>query len=178
MMEGDIPRTLKVIGNICNIPDRQRSRRFVDERSYLIRFHGKSHDKYILKYYVPMWMRDFFFDPIRSRYLYSTSLVLDECQKAIKHHILDPNPHSHVNFGLVYFFTPTSTSLSGEIPIGKIANATHLLESARNGPDKHELLLFLKYLYEIHWFDIYHRGRGHRDLTNRIVRWVSTTLVG
>ena len=95
-MEGYIRRTLKAIGSICNIPDRQRLRRFVDERSYLIRVHGKLKDKTYLMYYVPMWMRDFFFDPTRSRYLYSTSLVIDECQKAIKHLILDLNPHSYV----------------------------------------------------------------------------------
>jgi len=175
MLEGYIPRTLKAIGNICDIPDRQRLRRFVDERSYLIRVHGKPKDKYVLMYYIPTWMRDFFFDPTRSRYLYSTSLVIDECQRAIKCHILDPDPHPY--YGLTYFFTPTP-KLSGEIPIGNIANATYLLESVRNGPDRHELLLFLEYLSGINWFDIYHGGWGQRDLTNKIVHWVCTTLVG
>jgi hypothetical protein len=135
-------------------------------------------DKYVLSYYVPsLWTCDFFFDPTRSRYLYSTSLIIDECQKAIKHLILDPKPHSYVNCsGLANFFTPTPT-LFGEIPIGNIANATHLLESATNGPDN-ELLLFLEYLSEIHWFDIYNRGEGQRYMTDRIMYWVCTTLVG
>jgi hypothetical protein len=125
----------------------------------------------------PLWTRDFFFDPTRSRYLYSTSLIIDEYQKAIKRFILHPNPHSYVDYGLAYFFTPTPRALSGEIPIGNIANATHLLESATNGPDN-ELLLFLEYLSEIHWFDIYARGPGQRYMTNRIMYWVCTTLVG
>ena len=145
--------------------------------THLIHIHEKSNDKYVLTYNVQMRMCDFFFDPTRSRYLYSTSLIIDECQKAIKHHILDLNPRSHVNYGLVYFFTPTPT-LSGEIPIGNIANATHLLESARNEPDGHPLLLFLEYLSEIYWFDIYHRGQGQRYLTNSIMHWACTTLVG
>jgi len=124
-------------------------------------------------------MRDFFLNPNRSRYLYSTSLVIDECQKIIKHLIFDPNPHFHTSRfdDLLYFFMPTPTP-SGEIPI---ANATHLLESARNGSDRHELLLFLEYLSEIHWFDIYNRDwhrTCERDLTNGIVHWLCTTLVG
>jgi hypothetical protein len=170
--------TLRGIGNTCNILDRQRLRRFVDEHSYLIRTHEKFKDKYVLKYHVPTWAFDFFFDPSRSRYLYSTSLVIDACQKAIKHHIIDPNPHSYGSyFGLVYFFTPVP-STSGEILNGNIANATHLLEGARNGSDRHELLLFLEYLSDTHWFDIYHGSWHQRAVTNRIVHWVCTTLVG
>ena len=178
MMEGYILRTLREIGKICKILDRQPLMRFVDEHSYLIRIHGKPKDKHLLKYYVPTWMRDFFFDPTRSRHLYSTSLVIDECQKAIKHITRDPNAgaHSYVDNGLVPFFKPTPT-LFGEIC--NIAKATHFLESARNGSDRHELLLFLEYLSEIHWFDIYwHGDQGRRDLTDRIVHWVCTTLVG
>jgi hypothetical protein len=80
----------------------------------------------------------------------------------------------HKTDGLVYFFTPTPT-WSGEI---SIANATHLLESATNGSDRHELLLFLEYLSEIHWFGVYHGGWVQRQLTNGIIHWVCTTLVG
>jgi hypothetical protein len=170
--------TLKQIGNICNTPDRQRLRRFVGEHSYLIRTHIKVEDKCVLGYHVPNFLRTFFFDPNRSRYLYSTSLVIDKCQKAITSLIFDPNPDFHNYRALVYFFTLTPTP-SGEIPIGNIANATRLLESARNGSDRHELLLFLKYLSEIHWFDIYNKGWRQRHLTNRIVHWVTyTTHVG
>jgi len=173
-IEGYVSRTLREIGNICNTPDQQRLKRLVDEHSYLIRIPLKVEDKYVLGYHVPIWIRDFFLDPNRSRYLYSTSLVIDECRKAIKSLILDTNPDFHHHDDLVHFFMPMPT-LSGEIPI---ANATRLLESAGNGSDRHELLLFLKYLSEIHWFDIYNRGQAQRHLTNRIVHWVCTALVG
>ena len=176
-IEGCEPRTLKEIGSICNTLDRQRLRRSVDEYPYLIRIPIKVEDKYVLQYSVPHWIRDFFFDPTdRSRYFYSTSLVIDKCQKAIKSLILDPNPDSYDDNGLVYFFVPTPTP-SGEIPTD-IANATCLLEGARNGSDRNELLSFLEYLSEIHWFDTYNRGQGQRYLTNGIVHWVCTTLVG
>jgi hypothetical protein len=132
--------------------------------------------KYVLGYYVPIWLRDFFFDPNGSRYLYSTSLVIDECQKGIKSLILDPNPGLYKTNGLVYFFMPSLTPF-GENFNSNIANATHLLESARNRSDRNALLLFLEYLSEIHWFNIYNKGQACRHLTNAIVHWVCTTLV-
>jgi len=172
-----MPTSLREIGNVChgNTPNRQHLRRFVDEQSYLIPIHTQVKGKYVLGYYVPIWMRDFFLDPNRSQYLYSTSLVVDECRKAIKSLILDPNPDSYKNDGLLYFFTPTPIP-SDETPFANIANATRLLESARNGSDKHDSLLL--FLSEINWFDIYNRGWRQRHLTNRIVYWVCTTLVG
>jgi hypothetical protein len=172
-IEGYVPSSLREIRNMCNTPNRQRLR-FVDE--YLIPIQMKVEDKYVLRYYVSKWLRDFFFDPNRSRYLYSTSLVIEKCQKAIKNLILDSNPDLHTgnNNDLICFFMPTPAP-SGEIPI---ANAIRLLESARNGSDRNELLLFLEHLSGIHWFDIYHSGWGQRQLTNGIVHWVCTTLVG
>jgi hypothetical protein len=175
-IEGYMPSSFRKIENICNTPDRQRLRRFADEHSYLIPTLIKVKGKYVLGYSVPIWMRDFFFDPNRSRHLYSTSLVIDECQQAIETHILDPNFDPDKNHGLVDFFTQALT-LSSDISISNIANATHLLESATNGSDQQELLLFLEYLSEIRWFDIYHKGWGQRLLANRIARWVCTTLV-
>ena len=172
-----MPRSLREIGDIYNIPDRQRLRRLVDERSNLIHIHTRVEAKYVLQYSVPNWLRDFFFDPNRSRSLYSTSLVIDNCQKAIKSCILDPNPGFDKIRSLVYFFMPTLRRPSGEIPIDNIANATRLLESARSGTDRHELLLFLNYLSEIHWFDIYNRDWSGRHFTNGIMHWVCTTLV-
>ena len=157
--------------------DQQRSR-CVDEHSYLIRIHRKVKDKYVLGYYVSVWLRDFFIDPNRSRDLYSTSLVIDKCQKAINNLVLASNPRFYNNLNsLKYFFKPTPTP-PGEIPIDNIANATRLLESARNGSDRNELLLFLQYLSEIHWSDIYNRGGEQRHLTTRVMHWVYTTLVG
>ena len=163
-IDGYMPRTLRQLGDIYNTPDQQRLRRFVDEHSYLIRIHKKVKDKYVLGYSVPNWLRGFFFDPNRSGYLYSTSLVIERYQKAIKTLTLDTNPDSYKNNGPVYFFTPTLTP-SGEIPIGNITNPIY-------GSDRQELLLFLQSLSEIHWFDIYNRGWDQRHFTNRIVHWV------
>ena len=78
-IEGYVPRSLREIGDICNTPHEQRLRRLEDEHSYLIRMHIKVKAKYVLQYYVPNWLRGFFFDPNRSQYLYSTSLVIDKC---------------------------------------------------------------------------------------------------
>ena len=131
--------------------------------------------KYVLQYYVPNWLRDFFFASSRSRSLYSPSLVIDSCQKAIKSFILDPNPGFYKTGSLVHFFMPMPTPFVESL----ISNATRLLESARNGSDRNELLLFLEYLSEINWFDIYNlRDRGRRHVTNGIMHWVCTTLVG
>ena len=177
--------SLREIGNICNIPDRECSRRFVYEHPYLIRIHEQVENKYVSRYSVPNWMCDFFLDPNRSRHLYSTSLVLDKCQMAIKSLILDLNPDSYYIHGVTFFFTPTQSLrpsrgllIDRGLLIETVANATRLLESARNGSDRHELLLFLEYLSEIPWFDIYNTGRRQRYLTNGIVHWVCTILVG
>ena len=176
-IEGYVSSSRRKIGNIFDTPDRRRLKRFVDEHSYLICTHEKVKDKYVLRYYVPKWMDDFFFDPNRSLHLYSISLVIKECRKAIQSLILDLTPDFY-NDGLVYFFMQTLTP-SGEIPIDNMANATRLLESARNRSDRKELLLFLEYLSEIHWFDIYLNGGWvQRHFTNRLVHWVCTTLVG
>jgi hypothetical protein len=172
------PSSLTELGNICNTPDRQHLRRFVDEHSYFHRMqHRKANGKYVLNYYVPVWMGGFFLDPIRSRDLYSTSLVIDKCQKAINSLFLAPNDPRFNSNSLECFFMPTRTE-PGDIPIDNIANATRLLESARNGSDQNELLLFLEYLSKIHWLDIYNGNEDQRHFTNGIVYWVCTTLVG
>jgi len=171
------PSSLTELGSICNTPDRQHLRRFVDEHSYFYRIQNRrANGKYVLNYYVPVWMGDFFLDPNRSRYLYSTSLVIDACQKAIKSLILDPI-HFHAR-GPVDFFTPMQSNRPRLVPIDNIAPATHLLESAGNGSDRNELLLFLEYLSKIPWLDVYNGNQKQRRFTNRIVHWVCTTLVG
>jgi hypothetical protein len=130
-------------------------------------------------------MCDFFLDPNRSRYLYSTSLVIDKCQMAIKSLILDLNPDSYYVHGVTFFFAPTQSLrpscghiIDRGILMETMANATRLLESARNGSDRPALLPFLEYLSEIPWFHIYNRGWRQRRLTNGIVHWVCTSLVG
>ena len=169
-----MPTSFREIGNICNSPERQRLKKFVDEHSYLTRILMTTENKYFLGYYLPIWIRGFFLNPTRCRYLYSTSLVIDGCQKAINSLILDPNSDFRMHNNLIYFFMPPPTP-SGEIPI---ANATRFLGNARHGPDRRDLLLFLNDLSEIRWFGIYNRGWSRRRLTNRIIHWVCTTLVG
>jgi len=167
--------SLREIGNICNMLGRQCLKGFLDKHLYLTRIPREVEDKYVLGYYVPCWMRDFFLNPNHSQHLYSTSVVIDECQKAIESLILDPNPDPGINDNLIDFFTPMPTPSHSEIPI---ADATHLLKSVRNASDRHKLLLFLKYLSEIHWFNIYNKGWSQRHLTDIIVHWVCATLVG
>ena len=133
------PKSFREIGNICNTSDRQRLKRFVDENSYWIHIHKTVEDKCVLGYYVPFWIRDFFLNPYRCQHLYSTSLVIGECQKAIKSLILDPNSGFRTNHSLEYFFTPMRTR-SGEIPV---VNATHLLEMGLSLTDMSCYLKFI-----------------------------------
>ena len=172
------PQSLRELGNICNIPNQQCLRRYLDEHPYLTCAPIHAEDKTVLEYYAPIWTNDFFLNPNCFQYLYSTSLVINECQKAIKSLLLDPLANSSLNDNLVYFFKPTQTPSQVSTETFPIANATRLLQSTRTGSDRHELLLFLQYLSEIHWFDIYTRGWGQRDWINGVVHWVCTTLVG
>ena len=167
---GTVRKSPQEIAKICNLPDRWVLRKFVDENSHLIHVgNGRLEDqgKLVLAYYVPRWLRGFFFDPNRSRSLYSTSWVIDKCQRAIEGLI-----------GLDSFFHSLSSFFRSRLKYGEVCGASHLLEHVRNGSDRNELLLFLEYLSKIHWLDIYNRGQGQRRVTNRIVHWVCTTLVG
>lgn len=172
-MESYIPRSLRKIGNICNMPDQQLLRRFIDENLYLIPIqHTKVTDKHVLAYCTPRWLRNFFFDPNRSRSFYSTSRIIEKCQAAVKS-VLDPNHDIHC-MALIPFFTPT---IYGDISIGKISNATRLLESVRNGSNSNELLDFLGYLSEICWLDVNFGDAIQKALAIEIAQWVCITLV-
>jgi hypothetical protein len=174
MKELYIPSSLRKIGNICNMPDQQLLRRFIDENLYLIHIqHIKVTDKYVLAYCTPRWLRAFFFDPNRSRSFYSTSRIIEKCQAAVKS-VLDPNHDIHC-MALIPFFTPT---IYGDIAIGKISNATRLLESVRNGSNSNELLDFLGYLSEICWLDVNFGDVIQKALAIEIAQWVCITLVG
>jgi hypothetical protein len=128
--------------------------------------HKKVEDKHLLVYCVPYWLRDFFFDPHRSRSFYSTSWVINKCQQAMKGLIGKSNKKIYSSFP---FFMPTE--------YGEISYASRLLEHVRNGADSNDLLLFLRYLSKIDWLDIY-KCRTKRQLTNEIAHWVCITLVG
>jgi len=159
------PRSLKEMRNFCSILDQQQLRKFIDEHSYLIHIqHKKIKEQHVLGYYVPHWLCDFFFDPHRSQSLYSTSWVIDECQRAIEGFI---GPNS-VSYSPLHFFMQ---------PYGEISDATHLVEHVKEGYDGNDLLHFLGYLSTIHWLDIYTRGWHQRSLTHGIIHWMCITLV-
>ena len=67
-----------------------------------------------------------------------------------------------------------------DIAVNGISDASRFLEHVGNGSDRNHLLRFLGNLSEIDWLDIYtSKSRwGLRRLTNNIVHWVCTTLVG
>jgi hypothetical protein len=159
------PRSLEEIGNIYPTLDRQLLRRFIKEHSYVMHItHKMVDDKHLLAYCVPSWLRDFFFDPDRSRSFYSTSWVIDKCQQAMKGLIDKSNRQNYSPFP---FFMQTE--------YGETSNASRLLEHVRNGADSNDLLLFLRCLSKIDWLDMYKRERW---LTHEIAHWVCTSLVG
>jgi hypothetical protein len=158
-------RRMKIV---CNIPDRQLLKMFTEENS-LLKIYGRQKFKYVSTYFVPQGLRDFLFDPIRSRCFCPTSWIIDRCQLAMKK--IDSNVPSHFHSNLLTNF------LWPQAAIG-ISNASRLLEHVRNGSDKNDLLPFLTYLSELCWFDIYTRSNFGRQVANRIVHWVYTTLVG
>jgi len=161
------PKSLRQFETITNTPDRQRLRRFVNEHSLLIHTqHIKVKDKHLLGYSVSHWFCDFTFDPSRSRSLYSTHLVTSECQRAIEAFIATNSGFYPKEFFVRY--DEISEEWSSQ------ADASRLLE---HGSDSNDLLLFLQYLSEIHWLDIYIQGSDGRYLTNGIIQWVCTTLV-
>jgi len=158
------PKSLRQIEIICNTLDWELVRRFVDGHSYVIHIQRTevAKDKHVLGCTVPRWLRDFLFDPHRSRRLYSTSLVIGECQQTIEAFIA-----TNSGFYPVDFFVQDDG----------ISAASRLLEHIKNGSDSKDLLLFLGYLSEIDWLDIYTRGRAQSHLTHGIMHWVCTTLV-
>jgi hypothetical protein len=178
---GTVLKTPQEIVNICNLSDSWVLKRFADENSHLIhigyssdkRFQVKDprqlrQGKIILGYYVPRWLRGFFFDPNRSQSLYSISWIFSKSKKAIEEVIV-------LNSGYYSLFSFFDKSQN----YGEISGASHL--HIRNGSDRNlnELLHFLRYLSEIPWLDIYSRGSwGQRHNTNAILHWVHTTLVG
>ena len=179
---GPEPQSLQEIGNICNISDRQLLKRFVEEHTFLIHTQPeKVEDRHVLAYYVPRWLRDFFFDPTRSRCFYSTSWIITKCFERIIEECLQPDCSRN---GLSPFFMPTGYDevSFGDIVVRDIAAdgisyASRFLEHVRYGSDRDHLLRFLGNLSEIHWFDIYTKHLSIRYLANGIVHWVCTTLV-
>ena len=155
------PKTLREMETITNTLDRQHLRRFLNEHSILI--HNQHSN--VLEYSISHWLCDFIFDPNRSQSLYSTSSVTSECQRAIEAFIANNRNYNHEAF-----FVPLDDEL-------EISDASRLLEHAKNGFDSNYLLLFLRYLSEVHWPDIYTRGRREKCFTHGIIQWACTTLM-
>jgi len=170
----DTTHPLREIGNICNIPDRHVVKRFVEEHAFLIHTRPKDvEDKCVLGYYVPHWLRGFFFDPNRSRCSYSTSWIIVKCFKNAIEQYLRPDSDF---YPLLPFFAPARYDeisfgdiVVRDIAVDGISDASRFLEHVRNGPDRNDLLRFLGHLSKIHWLDIYTRGWARRYLTNDIV---------
>jgi len=176
--------SLRKIGDICNIPDRRLLKRFIEEHAFLIHTRpNRVEDKHVSAYYVPRWLRGFFFDPNRSKCSYSTSWIIAKCfEHAIEEYL---RPDSHLP-ALLPFFVPARLGIDEfsfsdivvrGIAVDGISDATRFLEYVRYGSDRNHLLRFLRNLSEIHWLDIYTAGWAHTDLANDIVHWVCTTLV-
>ena len=177
--------SLREIGDICNIPDRQLLKRFVEEHAFLIHTRPKKvEDKHVSGYYVPRWLRGFFFDPNRFRYSYPASWIITKC---FEHSIEEYLPSGSHFYPLLPFFVPARLGFENMsfgdivargIAVDGISDASRFLEHVRNGSNRNDLLRFLRNLSEIHWLDIYTgRHLGHKYLANDIVHWVCTTLV-
>lgn len=161
-------RSLREIGDICNIQDRQLLRRAIEE-NHLIHIHYK-HDnpsghvfKLVRVYSTSSWLQFFFLDANRCRTFYSASWIIDKCQQAIN---ITEIVASHDKGSIMKFFTPSD--------LNPIAHATHLLESVRNGSDRNEFLGFLGYLSEICWLGS--PSEIPMTLGIRIVKWAYTAL--
>jgi hypothetical protein len=190
MMEDDDmcpePRSLQEIAEICDILDRQLLKRFVEEHTSLIYARPQMVEggKHVSAYYVPRWLRGFFFDPNRSRYFYSTSWIISKCFHAIEEYLQSNSDFDESDTRLPFFVPTKYREMSfGDIVVLNIAvngisDASRFLEHVRNGSDRNHLLRFLGNLSEIHWLDIYTSDDARKELANEIVHWLCTTLVG
>jgi len=120
----------------------------------------------------PFQLRNFFFDPGRSRHLYSIPWIINKCWEAVKCSLRVP-PTCHAfepAFGLRNFFIPNQDC--------QISGASLMLsaESIRNGPDDDNLLRFLGSLYRIPWDTCFSSYESY-VCTLAIAQWVCKTLV-
>ena len=110
------PRTLSAICRICNIPDSHLVKRFLQEQSFLFYTrYTPLGTKPILTYCAPLQLCNFFFDPGRSRHLYSASWIIGKCWEAVECAInsqsefpntRDPVLPFQLASGLCHFFSP------------------------------------------------------------------------
>jgi hypothetical protein len=135
--------------------------------------------KLILTYYASHQLRNFFFDPQRSRHLYSVPWIIGKCWDALECALeMQINNESHgplfslnTAFGLEKFFLPKQGC--------QISSASLMLaaETIKNGSDSNRLLGFLKFLSRIRWLDISFHGESGETCTQAIAQWVCIALV-
>jgi len=175
------PKTLTEISMNYNISNPQLVKSFLQEHSFLFRLtilNIMSKEGSLFRHAAtlavsaPFQLRNFFFDPGRSRHLYSIPWIIDKCWEAVKCSLrVPPTYHSSESaFGLRNFFIPNQDC--------QISGASLMLsaESIRNGPDDDNLLRFLGSLYRIPWDTCFSSYESY-VCTLAIARWVCKTLV-
>jgi len=171
--DSHVPKTLLEISRIHNIPNLPFVKCFVREHSFLfqLRIRRSYREKAVLAYSAPFHLRKFFFDPGRSRHLYS---IIGKSWEAVKCALqvqIPPTYHSLGSaFGLQGFFIPNQHC--------QISGASLMLstERIRNGPDDNNLLRFLESLCIIPWHTCLDSSKG-ANCTLAIAQWVCKTLV-
>ena len=166
-------KTLLDIGEVCNIADPQLVKRCLQEYSCLFYIKTKRDGaKCILTYHAPNELRNFFFDPGRSRHLYSAPWIIEKCWDNLQCALgmqLKFNHYCFDIFDISEFFVP---SQGRQIP-----SATLMIsQSIKNGSDMDALLWFLKFLSRIRWLDCF-GSPIDRTFTKAIAQWVCTALV-
>ena len=170
------PKTLLEISRIYNIPNLPFLKSFVREHSFLfqLRIRRRYSEKAVIRYSAPFQLRNFFFDPGRSRHLYSVPWIIGKSWEAVKCAFqvqIPPTYHSLGSaFGLQGFFKLNQYC--------QISGASLMLsaESIRNGPDDNNLLRFLESLCRIPWHTCLDSSKG-ANCTLAIAQWVCKTLV-
>jgi len=170
------PKTLLEISRIHNIQNLPFVKSFVREHSFLfqMRIRRGYRKKAVLGYSAPLHLRKFFFDPGRSRHLYSIPWIIGKCWEAVKCALqvqISPTYHSLGSaFGLQGFFIPNQDC---QIPGASLMLSA---ESIKNGPDDNNLLRFLESLCRIPWHTCLDSSEG-AECTLAIAQWVCKTLV-
>jgi hypothetical protein len=171
-LDFSISQTLLEISRTCNIPNAQVVKSFLQEHSFLFHMQRSDEEDEVLAYSAPFQLRNFFWDPGRSRHLYSMPWIIDKCWEAIER-ALEMRHFGWYTAALFYFFSPKQDC--------QISGASRLLfaESIRNGLDDVNLLRFLGFLCRIPWVDTWFSGdqSGSEACTLAIAHWVCEALV-
>jgi hypothetical protein len=167
------PRSLSGICRICNIPDSHLVKRFLQEHSFLFHtWHAQHEKKLVFTYSAPRQLHNFFFDPGRSRHLYSAPLIIGKCWETVEQASTSQDSQLHRSvYGLHHFFIAKEGC--------QFSRASHMLsaESIRNGSDSDSLLAFLKFLSRIPWLDIWYSNHWNTIWICAIANWVCKSLV-